>query len=128
MRFQQIEHFGGEQRHSSATGRAPSVSLSASPGQKNETSLHGVAGRSAGPCPAGRVGTPSSMPVTIILAMSRRQMVIRSRTRLSARSSAHAAWASASNSVGATKGERSKPKKIGACLPVLARVTFAVGL
>ena len=38
--------------------------------------------QSAGPCPLFEIGTPSSIPVAIIFAMSRRQMVMRSRDEL----------------------------------------------
>ena len=72
-------------------------------------------------------GTPSSIPVAIILAMSRRQSVIRSRASLMARASASISAARASNSSArATSGERSKPTKLELPFPALPRIAFAV--
>src|SRR5277367_6309325 len=70
------------------------------------------------PCPLRRTGTPSSTPVAIILAMSRRHSVTRSRTSLRARSSARTSSAQASNSSArTTSGPRSKPNAVSIAPP-----------
>ena len=98
MTFQQAEDFVGKQRQ--FLGDRLEFLARRRPRNPLDDALKAAwtSCQSAGPCPALRVGTPSSIPVAIILAMSRRQSVIRSRTSLRARSSARTSSARRSNS------------------------------
>ena len=121
MRFQQDEDFVGEQRQilgdrARVRWRVAVRGMRATMLAIERVELDPV----GGPLPClRRVGTPSSMPVAIILAMSRRQSVMRSRTQRSARSSARTSSAQRLEFVGARDERREVEAKGIAMAPSL---------